>query len=195
MGTSVVSICNMALGKIGAQSITAITEASENARACNRFYEACRDELLRRHPWNFAINRATLAQLADPPAYGYDHAYQLPSSPYCLRVLELYEERDSGYDFLIEGRKLITDSDTARIKYIQQVTDPAQFDSTFVEALATRLAAEIAIPVTGESGIAEALIKLAEMKAFEAIGNDGLEGHADEDDKPVEVYGAWLSER
>lgn len=195
MGTSVVSICNMALGKIGAQGITAITEASDNARACNRFYEPVRDELLRRHPWNFAINRATLAQLADAPAYGYDHAYQLPANPYCLRVLELYEERDSGYDFLIEGRRLITDSDTARIKYIGQVTDPSQFDSTFVEALATRLAAEVAIPVTGESGIAEAMLKLAEMKITEAIGNDGLEGQADEDDKPVEVTGTWISTR
>jgi len=195
MAVSVVSICNMALGKIGAAAITAITEATDNARACNRFYEPVRDELLRRHPWNFSVNRATLAQLAEAPAYGYDHAYQLPSSPYCLRVLELYEERDSGYDFLVEGRKLITDSDTARIKYISQVTDPTQFDATFVEALATRLAAEIAIPVTGESNIAEAMLKLYELKIQEAVGNDGLEGHADEDDKPIEVDGTWLNER
>jgi hypothetical protein len=185
----------MALGKVGADSITAITDASANARACNRFYEPVRDELLRRHAWSFAINRATLAQLAEAPAFGYDHAYQLPASPYCLRVLELYEERDSGYDYLIEGRKLISDSDTARIKYIAQITDPAQFDSSFVEALATRLAAEIAIPVTGESGIAEAMMKLAELKTVEAIGNDSQEGHAISDDKPIEDDGTWISER
>ena len=54
-----------------------------------------------------------MAQLAAAPAYGYDHAYQLPTSPYCLRVLELYEEREDGDDWLIEGRSLITDADTA----------------------------------------------------------------------------------
>lgn len=193
MGISEVGICNMALGKIGAEAIGALTEASDNARACNRFYEYVRDELLRRHPWNFAVNRATLAQLATAPAYGYDHAYQLPTSPYCLRVLELYEERDEGYDFLIEGRSLITDADTARIKYIARVTDPTYFDSSFVETLATRLAAEIAVKVTGESGIAEAMLKMAEVKFQEAVGNDGCEGHADEDDKPVETYGEWIS--
>lgn len=195
MGVSVVGICNMALGKIGAQGITAVTEASDNARACNRFYEYVRDELLRRHPWSFAVNRATLAQLSDPPAYGYDHAYQLPTSPYCLRVLELHEEREDGCDYLVEGRTLITDADTARIRYIGRVTDPTYFDASFVEALATRLAAEIAVPVTGESGIAKTMLELSELKLQEAIGNDGLEGHADEDDTPIEATGAWVGER
>ena len=195
MGISAVSICNMALGKFGAQPVLALTEDSDNARACNRVYEQCRDSLLRRHPWNFAVNRATLAMLADAPAYGYDYAFQLPANPYCLRVLELYEEREDGADWHIEGRTLVTDSDTARVKYIKRVTDPTQFDTGFVNALVPLIASEVAIPITGESGIAETMLKLYEKEYLEAIGEDALEGHADEDDKPVEDEGSWLSQR
>lgn len=195
MAISEVKICNMALTKLGADTIMALTDDSDNARACNMMYEALRDEILRGYPWNFAINRATLAQLTAAPAYGYDHAYQLPSSPYCLRVLELYEERDSGSDWHVEGRTLVTDADTARIKYVQRVTDPTYFDAAFTEAFAARLAAEMALAITGSKTMAEAMAAVYEEKISQARLLDAIEGHADEDDKPVEDDGSWISSR
>lgn len=195
MGISAVAICNMALSKFGAQPILSLTDDSDNARACNRVYEQCRDSLLRKHPWNFAVNRATLAMLSDPPAYGYDHAYQLPTNPYCLRVLELFEEREEGYDWLVEGRSLVTNADTARIKYIAKVTDPTYFDVGFVAVLVLLIASEIAIPITGKAAYAETMVKLFQSELMEAIGQDAYEGEADEDDKPIENNGSWLSER
>lgn len=195
MGISAVSICNMAISKFGAEPILALTEDSQNARACNRVYEQARDNLLRTHPWNFAVNRATLAMLSAAPAYGYDHAYQLPSNPYCLRVLELHEERDEGYDWHIEGRTLVTDADTARIKYIARITDPTWFDAGFVDVLVLRIAAETAIPITGEASIAKAMVSTYQDALAEAIGEDAIEGHADEDDKPIEAEGSWTSKR
>jgi len=195
MAISEVSICNMALGHLGAARILALTEDSDNARACNRFYEHARDNLLRKHPWNFATNRATLAMLADAPAYGYDHAYQLPANPYCLRVLELKEEREAGEDWHIEGRRLVTNADTARVKYIARITDPTQFDADFVEVLILRVTSDIAPIVTGEASITETMWKLYQAALLDAIGDDALESQADEDDQPIENEGTWLSNR
>jgi len=58
---SSVGIANVALSKIGAQRIVAFNENTENARLLNAIYGTIRDEVLRAHPWNFAIKRSAPA--------------------------------------------------------------------------------------------------------------------------------------
>ena len=84
-----VSICSNALRRLGDDPITSLTDDTERARLCNAFYVPARDLVLRSHPWNFAVTRATLAQLSDTPAYEYSYQYALPNDPYCLRVLSM----------------------------------------------------------------------------------------------------------
>jgi len=195
MATSDAQVCNMALGKLGADPILTLAQDNENARACNRIYSEMRDAVIAVHAWNFAINRATLAQLSTAPASGYEYAYQLPTNPYCLRVLELKEERDSGYRYRIEGRTLVTDADSARIKYLMRVTDPQQFSSWFTQTLATRLAAELAYEIT-ESRTKEAdMWALYDAKLGEAEEMDAQEGHGTDDDEVIEEDGSWISVR
>jgi hypothetical protein len=195
MATSNVHICNEALTLLGASTIISLTAATENARRCNMIFGPTRDALVRKHRWRFAINRATLARSSDAPAYGYDYAFQLPTDPYCLRVLELYEERDDGADWQIEGRTLATDSDTARIKYLGRVTDPNQFDESFREALVYELAAKLAIPITHSRTLGEDMRVQAEGKIAEAEEMNAIESYSDEDDLPIEGEGDWVSER
>ena len=46
--SSIVDICNMALSHLGiGEEIASLTEKSEEARACNRFYSQCRDAMMR----------------------------------------------------------------------------------------------------------------------------------------------------
>ena len=61
-----VDICNGALRYLGSSKITGTTVAalagtSKEERICAFWYPRVRDELLQRHPWNFAIARAALA--------------------------------------------------------------------------------------------------------------------------------------
>jgi len=84
-----VSICSNALRRLGDAPITSLTDDTERARLCNAFFPDARDTVLRAHPWNFAITRASLPQLSDTPAYGFNYMYALPTDPYCLRVLEM----------------------------------------------------------------------------------------------------------
>jgi len=61
-----VNIANLSLIALGQQTITALTDENENARRCNAVYETMRDTLMAKHPWNFAIKRATLVNITTP---------------------------------------------------------------------------------------------------------------------------------
>jgi len=177
-----VSICSNALRKLGDDPITSLTEDTERARLCNAFYETARDSLLRSHPWNFAITRATLAQLSTTPAYGFAYQYALPTDPYCLRVLEM-EYQD--YIFKIEnlatvGRVLLSDESTAKILYVGRITDTALFDSLFVDTLTAHLALKLAYPITNSVTLQAQMQKLYQLKLSEARSVDGQEGFIDD---------------
>ena len=184
---STVDIANYALNNLGASNISSLDENSKAARIVNQRYEAVRDAVFRAHPWNCLIRRAQLAQETDAPAFGYAKQYALPTNPYCLRVLEFSNgtlsypqdnmtNNSGGPVFVIEGRKLLTDEGTARIKYVGRVTDPQQYDASLVEALAARLAAEICYAITGSTSMVQIQTSLYEAKINEARFNDATEG-------------------
>jgi len=177
-----VSICSNALRRLGDDLITSLTDDTERARLCNAFYQDSRDLVLRSHPWNFAITRASLAQLSDTPAYGYNYMYSLPTDPYCLRVLEM---EYADFIFKIEndatnGRVLVTDESTAKILYIARITNPTLFDSMFVETLTSKLAADLAYPITGSVQLQGQMEKMYRDKLSEARSVDGMEGFVDD---------------
>lgn len=153
MATSETTICNLALGKLGSKRIMALDDDSPEARQCKLAYGATRDEVLRGHRWNFATRRANLSRLADAPLFGWAAQYALPSD--CLRVLQLngYEAYERPDLWEVEERVLLTDEETARVKYLARVTDATLFDALFVKALACKLAAEIAKALTGSGSI------------------------------------------
>jgi hypothetical protein len=242
--------CNVALRILGAKPITAANltaEDTEEARQINDVYDLILDEVLTAHPWNFAIQRASLTELggqvstwtasgttnvwqaaltteparvefdstegtvkasvaactaegywywasnvlyvysaSDPdtaytkiealiPEYGYDHAYQLPTD--CLRVIRM---EDDEADFVREADRLFTDEETAKIQYIKQVTDPTYYTPFFMTALAQRLAAEIAFPLTNSATLAEVQYKIYLDKLSKAKAVDSQEGSGQE---------------
>jgi hypothetical protein len=177
-----VSICANALRRLGDSPIVSLTDDTERARLCNAFYSEARDDVLRSHPWNFAITRQQLSQLSATPLYQYSYQYALPTDPFCLRVLEM---EYSDYVFKIEhlagtGRVLLTDEGTAKIIYIARITDTAQFDSLFIDTLTAKLSVDLAYPVTGSVQLQQNMQKLFESKLREARSVDGQEGFQDD---------------
>lgn len=156
--SSQVGICNLALTILGADRITSLSDNNENARRLNAIYDEAVEDVLRAHPWNFAIARQALARLATTPAFEYDYEYQLPGD--CLRVLITSDGSNLITDFKIEGRKLLTDETTVYIKYITKVTDPNQFTSQFIYVFSSRLAAELAYAITNNKSTAEQMFQL-----------------------------------
>lgn len=79
---------NLALGRIGVgQAIAALTENSVPAKTCNRFFEYCRQEVLRAHPWGFSLRAEPLALVAGQTFPGYGYVYQYPNSCLMMRAV------------------------------------------------------------------------------------------------------------
>jgi hypothetical protein len=82
MSISDTSICNMALGRIGATRINDFsddTESSSEAIQCRLHYETTRDAQLRSNLWRFARARETLSANVTAPDFEYSYAYDLPA--------------------------------------------------------------------------------------------------------------------
>jgi len=171
--TSAVDIANSALNNIGASTINALTEDSVAARIVNQRYTFVRDAVFRAHPWNCLVRRATLAQNSTAPTWGYTYAYNLPTDPYCLRVLRLEK---LYLDYKVEGRTIVSDEQTMKIKFIARVTDPNEYDTLLVESIAARLAADICYGITNSNALVANMVSLYEAKLKEARFVDSTEG-------------------
>jgi hypothetical protein len=60
MATTQVDICNLALRRLGANTITSISESTKMAEHCNAFWDYVLDEVLEAIPWNFTKKTRTL---------------------------------------------------------------------------------------------------------------------------------------
>lgn len=179
MAISETDIANMAVMSIGIEKPidNLQTDDSNEARYCRRFYPSTRDAMLRSHPWNCAIHRKAITPLASTPISDWDYQYQLPSNPYCLRVLQVGEMGDD-IDWVVEGRRLLTNEGTSiKLKYIKRITDTNEFDPLLVDAISIKLAIKIVMPLTSSQSMKDSLIKELELLSLpEARTIDGQEG-------------------
>lgn len=156
---SVVDIANRALDKVGHGSITSLSDGTKAANLVDRAWPIVRDQVLRSHPWNFAVTRVTTAPLSEAPAWGFTYQHELPSD--CLRLLEV---RDlSAGEYQVEGDRILCDESVLYIRYIAQVTDPNTFDALFVNAVAAYLAVELCESLTQSNSKKQLLMEELRM--------------------------------
>lgn len=184
---SEVEICNAALINIGESTITSLTEDTKAARICNQRYEPLRDAVLRAAKWNFALERVELAKLTTVPVFGYSAEFQLPAD----FIRHAFTD-DELIEYKIEGGKLLSNRDTAKILYVKKVTDPNLFDTLFIEALAARLAMDIAKVLADETTLIGEMRALYEDKIDEAKSIDAIEVGTPETFEALEWFNARL---
>lgn len=189
-------ICNWALAKIRAAPIASFNENSLEARECRRFYPLALAKMLEGpNDWSFAIQRVTLASADNDREYDWLYAYNLPSNmAQAIRVLpdlsaagialpvaisgQPYAETWSsvGLDFQmnyeIAGGKLYTNAEDAILEYVISDITGIRIGALCADALATELAAMLAVPVKGQSDREQALQGEAEVKWQRAIAED-----------------------
>lgn len=143
---SKVDICNKALTLMGANPITNLEEDSNEANILNRVYPTSLKSALSECKWNFATTRSTLASLSDTLAWKYDeeaYVYQRPSN--CVRIFGV---SDSQAVWREEGDVIISDSSGLGVLYVFLHEDPTKYPAKFIDALATRLAADSCYMIT-----------------------------------------------
>lgn len=173
-----VTIVNAALIRLGETTVTALSDETKPARLANAIYADLRDAVTRAHPWNFALARAGLTANASAPTWGYANAYDLPGDPdHCLRVLAVEGEDEQAGRWTVEGRQILSNlSSPIRIVYLRRISNPAETDPLFREALSARLARELAEPLGKSTSLQQAMAELYEAKLREARSADGQEG-------------------
>ena len=163
------AIANKALARLNIPPVLTIDGDENEAQMASQAWDMVRDEVLREGAWNFARRRVALARLSETPSFDFAYYYSLPSDFLALLELNKIGVSEGGVErFEIEGttdgtRALATDSTSAKVVYIAQVTDTSQYDALFVEALSIRLAAEIGSLLTGSRSQYQALLQEYEL--------------------------------
>lgn len=169
--SSVVDVCNKALDKLGHGPITSLADGTKAANLCTRAWPLIRDQVLRDHPWNFAVKRAVLPPSTTAPGWGFSTAFPLPNDN--LRLLEV---RDLSTDeYSVEDGSILADATTLYIRYIYRVTDPNRYDALFIDAAACRLAFELCEALTQSNTKKDALFQEYEDSLTRARRVDGQE--------------------
>lgn len=179
MSNSAVQICNMALAKTGSESfITSLADGTKSARLLSIFYEPIRDSLIRSHLWRFARKQYQLAPLVERPLFDGGYYFQIPTD--CIRVVIPDENYFNNYGrWSVEGNKILADTNVLNIVGLQRIDDPNLFDPIFSEALATRIAHELCVPLAGSESLKtslkedfrELIIRAAHVGATEQDGS------------------------
>lgn len=154
---SVIQVANRALTKLGSARITSIDDDVKAARSIKSCFEDLRDDELRAHRWSFSMKRTSLAALVAAPAYGFEHQYALPADflridmvndEYPATQMDNYIGREDP-DWVLEGGLLLTNMGAPlKLRYGARIEDPNAWDPNFREALASRIAMELAEDLT-----------------------------------------------
>ena len=156
MAASEVSICNAALQLIkNTKSITALTQGTKEANACEVIYDEMRDTMLECHNWNFATKRSQLSQLSDTPAFEWDYQYQLPAD--YLRVVRLSQNSDARdhSPYRVENGKVMSDASELYLRYVARVEDPNLMPATFRTALSKLIASRLAVALAQSAALSK----------------------------------------
>lgn len=145
-------LINNALALLGEYSIESIENDGRVEDLVNYHYDSVWKEVLNSYNWSDAIRYVQLSQLSTSPLTEYDYQYQLPSN--CLRVISLNETSDrlQSEHYILQGDKLLTNEDTALIKYIEEI-DSTTVDPQLSKVFYTELAIRLAIPLVKSSDL------------------------------------------
>lgn len=184
MAESEVSICNMAIGKIGiSMFIGDLTERSNEARTCRIFYDAARDRTLEESPWSFATRTADLQSVGTAPT-GWLYRYRYPND--CLKaravVIAGMSVEGEGVPFRVVedeangGKAILTNFPSAVLVYTARITNTKMFSALFDDAFSWALAADIASPLSAAPGMAASARQAYTLALNVASGHSLNEG-------------------
>lgn len=151
-----VEICNLSLSHLGVgKEIATLTEDSQEARACNRFFPIAVQTVLRDFPYPFANKFAAAQLVQEDPNEEWGFSYRYPSD--CLKLIRILsgvrnDNRQTRTPYKIghdsAGRLIYTDKRDAQLEYIENITDTSKFPPDASMALSFRLAAYVAPRLT-----------------------------------------------
>jgi hypothetical protein len=176
------SIINLALANLGQKLISSADENTQTARTAGLMYDFVRRTLLRAHDWAFSLQWAELAaSTVESPSLTLPYVFALPSNNLFVKKLS-YEGIPLHHQlpYLLfndeQGNKLIAcPYENAKLLYVKDEDNTALFDPAFVACFALLLAAELAVPLAGDSNLAQLMLSKYQSKLDEARQTNKIE--------------------
>lgn len=168
------AICNLALSWVGADRIVSMDDPSEEGEWCRDNYPFIRDAVLEERLWSFAAARKiNTTGSRDEWDVMFKHAVPLD----WLGVFRVYRDNQGGQtEWEKEGRYVLSEDSTVYMWGTKRIVDTGYFSAMFVQTLAARLAAEMAIPLTESIKLQDSMWKLYVAKVAEATNRDAQQG-------------------
>lgn len=177
-----IAVANMALDRIDiGQPIDDLSADSDEARACNRWHEKCRDKVLQLNMWPFARRQIALGLVEVDPVDAWTYSYRYPIN--CIRVIGIANglrldthriEWQMGQDDT--GRLIYTDEEDALVDYIGTLDDPGEWFDLLADAISALLASEIAGPLGRGSDVRERNLRTFANAKAQAFAKAQAEG-------------------
>jgi len=174
---SQIDICNRALIRLGAPTITSIDDNTKSAKLCKKLYDMVVSEVHGEGPWSNAVKRVALAQNATAPAFGYDSQYTLPSD--LIKVIAINDITPGDYDHRVENGNLLISLDAVSIQYIALLSTPGSFGNYLTNSIVDLLSAEMAYAFTGNGSLATSLRQNYMSRVRENLAMDNQQGSKD----------------
>lgn len=172
------SICNQALTWLGQKPINSLDDPNEKAEWMRNNYPFVRDAVVEEGLWSFATVRGK-SEVTQKDAWGQMYAH--PKPPEWMAVKRVYLNVDNwdrsnwtpDESWELSGDYVLSNSSVIYLYGVERVTDTGKFTPMFVQALAARLAADAAIPITENRLLQRELWVLWERKLIQALAQDG----------------------
>lgn len=190
MATSPTGIVNNGLLLLGEPTIANLEDPTNDiARACNGLWPDVRDAVLAEHPWNACVTQQTPTLLSVTIPFSGDYAYAYSYPPDCLRVYRVSDDRYAWRVLIVSNQKVIVSNDAAlAVEYIFRQTNVTAYSSALTLALSHKMAALLALSLTGHLAKADKMALAYERVLRLAKAMDGQE------QSPVEFHATALTD-
>lgn len=149
---SKIEIINRALLKLGEPPVASLNDAAFG-KSYELIYEDVKNLLLSSYPWRFAVTTKRLARLEEK--YGDRFMFQLPCD--CLLLLKVFgasiKDLTEPRPYAMQGYELANNcivtmlDDGIEVEYVRIINDDTPFPPLFREAVAAKVAAELAMRI------------------------------------------------
>lgn len=187
-------ICNIALSNLGtSKPIVTLHEGTTEADECSKRYAPARDTVLRDFPWNFANRHVVLSAVTDVTDTalfedaGWGYVYEYPDN--CVNAILVYNESTnqsetkekfrvtSVDDAGTEKLRILSNIEGAYLEYTAQIRNVRLYDPQFKDALAFRLAADLAMPLKSSTNDRDKMMQYYNAILAQAKHSNAVEGY------------------
>ncbi|MDR1127922.1 MAG: hypothetical protein LBL20_01300 [Treponema sp.] len=148
-------MCNSALGRLGAEQITDLSEGTGNAEYCMTYLGDVVEDVLGQYDWYCCRKRVRLAPDLSPPAFGRAYRFLLPAD--CLRIIRVGSDgQEDGPEapYIVENGAILADTDHLDCVYVVQPEDPGRLPAPVRKAIIASLAFLLSTPLTSNDQLA-----------------------------------------